>query len=103
MKGRLDTCSDEEMAPGHGSFDLILFYKGPKTGIIPLLLSLLSLGREQGAMNGERREREGQARRNILLCHIGNGLLQMTSSGAPVNGRGRKCSGPGDHLPVVTQ
>ena len=62
-------------------------------------------GREQGAMNGERREREreGQARRNILLCHIGNGLLQMTSSGAPVNGRGRKCSGPGDHLPVVTQ
>ena len=49
------------------------------------------------------RLREGQARRNILLCHIGNGLLQMTSSGAPVNGRGRKRSGPGDHLPVMTQ
>ena len=51
-------------------------------------------------MNGERRE---QASRDILLCRIGNGLLQMTSSGAPVNGRGRKRSEPGHHLPVVTQ
>ena len=52
-------------------------------------------------MNGERRRE--QVSRNILLCHIGNGLHQMTSSGAPVNGRGRKRSEPGDHLPVVTQ
>ena len=54
------------------------------------------LGREQGAMNGERGR--GQARRNILLCHIGNGLLQMTSSGAPANGRDRKRSGPGQEV-----